>query len=314
MNRELGVVMDPIHAIKPEKDTTLALLLAAAGRDWNLHYMEPDDLWLRDGRAFARTRPLEVFDDPRAWYQLGEVRPMALDELDVILMRQDPPFDLEYIYTTYILERARDAGVAVINDPRALRDANEKVFTAWFPELAPPTLITREAAAMRAFAEEHGDIIIKPLDGMGGRGIFRLTPDDPNLSVAIETLLEGGRTAMAQTWMPEIAAGDKRIILIDGAPVPWLLARMPAAGETRANLAVGGHGDARALTTAENELAWQVGPELCRRGLRFVGLDVIGNRITEINVTSPTGIREIEAASGIDIGGRLMDAIAESLA
>ncbi|SFD45557.1 glutathione synthase [Thiohalospira halophila DSM 15071] len=314
MSRELGVVMDPIHAIKPEKDTTLALLLAAAGRGWNLHYMEPDDLWLRDGRAFASLRSLEVADDADSWYQLGEPREAPLDELDVVLMRQDPPFDMEYVYTTYILERARDAGVAVINDPAALRDANEKVFTAWFPELAPPTLISRNAGAIRAFAEEHGDIIIKPLDGMGGRGIFRLTPDDPNLSVAIETLLEGGRTAMAQTWLPAIGAGDKRIILIDGAPVPWLLARMPAPGETRANLAVGGHGEARALTTAENELAWQVGPELCRRGLRFVGLDVIGDRITEINVTSPTGIREIEAASGIDVGGRLMDAIAESLA
>ena len=314
MSRELGVVMDPIHAIKPEKDTTLALLLAAADRGWNLHYMEPDDLWLRDGRAFASLRPLEVADDADSWYQLGEPREAPLDELDVVLMRQDPPFDMEYVYTTYILERARDAGVMVVNDPAALRDANEKVFTAWFPELAPPTLITRNAAAIRAFADEHGDIIIKPLDGMGGRGIFRLTPEDPNLSVAIDTLLEGGRTAMAQAWLPEIAAGDKRIILIDGAPVPWLLARMAAPGETRANLAAGGHGEPRALTTAENELAWQVGPELCRRGLRFVGLDVIGDRITEINVTSPTGVREIEAASGIDVGGRLMDAIAESLA
>ena len=308
--RRLGVVMDPIAAIKPAKDTTLALLLAAQRHGWSLQYMEPGDLALRDGRPEALMRPLSVHDDPGHWFETGEPQRAPLTDLQVVLMRQDPPFDMEYVYTTYILERARDAGVRVVNDPAALRDANEKVFTAWFPEHCPPTLIGRREEELRAFAAEHGPIILKPLDGMGGQGIFRLEKRDPNLGTAIELLTDNGRRAvMAQQWLPAISEGDKRIILVDGEPMPWLLARMAAEGETRANLARGGHGVPREPGEAEQRICAAVGPELRRRGLLFVGLDVIGDRITEINVTSPTGVRELDRECGLDIGGRLMEAI-----
>ncbi|MFO8155999.1 MAG: glutathione synthase [Pseudomonadota bacterium] len=313
--RRLGVVMDPIAAIKPAKDTSLALLLAARRHGWAIEYLEPGDLALRDGVPEGRMRPLEVFDDERDWYRLGDARRAPLADLDVLLMRQDPPFDMEFVYSTYILERARDTGVLVVNDPASLRDANEKVFTAWFPEHCPATLIGRREDELRAFAAEHGPIILKPLDGMGGQGIFRLEREDPNLGVAIELLTDNGRRAvMAQQWLPAISEGDKRIILVDGEPVPWLLARMAAAGETRANLARGGRGVPRELDEAERRICAAVGPELRRRGLTFVGLDVIGDRITEINVTSPTGVRELDRECGLDIGGRLMETIEERLA
>ena len=306
--------MDPIASIKPAKDTTLALALAAQARGWSLAYFEMADLWLRDGTAVGRARPLTVRDDPDDWFELGPEAEQPLGELDAILMRKDPPFDAEYIYATYILERAELAGALVVNRPGALRDANEKAFTAWFAEFAPPTLITRRRAGFDAFRAEHGDVIAKPLDGMGGASIFRLTPGDANASVVWETLSDHGRRyCMLQRYLPEIADGDKRVLVVDGRPAEYMLARIPPAGETRGNLAAGGRGEVRPLGDAERHVAEQLGPELRRRGLLFVGLDLIGDRLTEINVTSPTCVREIEAAQPIDIAGRLIEAIEQRL-
>ncbi|HNK33765.1 MAG TPA: glutathione synthase, partial [Plasticicumulans sp.] len=235
---------------------------------------------------------------------------LPLAELDVLLMRKDPPFDLEYIYTTYLLERAEAEGVRVVNRPQSLRDANEKLFTAWFPQCCPPTLATRDMARLRGFVAEHGDAILKPLDGMGGAGIFRVRAGDANLNVIVETLTERGRrTALAQRFIPEISAGDKRILMIDGEPVPYALARIPAEGETRGNLAAGGRGVGQPLSERDRWICAQVGPELRRRGLVFVGLDVIGDWLTEINVTSPTCARELDAQFGLDIGADLMRAL-----
>ncbi|MDQ2696433.1 MAG: glutathione synthase [Pseudomonadota bacterium] len=314
MSVSLGVVMDPIAAIHIKKDTTFALLLAAQARGWTLHYFQPEDLYLRDGRAFGRARQLTVRDDNQGWFAFHGERELALEALHVILMRKDPPFDLEYVYTTYLLERAEAAGVLVVNRPRSLRDANEKLFTAWFPQCCPPTLVSRDMARLKAFLKAEGDVIVKPLDGMGGAGIFRLRPDDPNVNVTLETLTAyGRRTAMAQRFLPEIRAGDKRILLIDGQPVPYALARLPAPGETRANLATGGRGVGVALSDRDRWICAQVGAELRERGLLFVGLDVIGDFLTEINVTSPTCARELDAQYGLDIGAGVMDAIAARL-
>ncbi len=311
MALKLGVVMDPIASINPKKDSTLAMLLAAQRRGWDLLYMELNDLYLRDGQALARLRPLTVADDYKAWYRLGPVETAPLAELDVILMRKDPPFDTEYIYATYLLEQAERQGALVVNRPASLRDANEKLFTAWFAQCCPPTLVTREASDIRTFLAENRDVILKPLDGMGGASIFRLREGDPNVSVVIETLTNHGRRyAMAQRYIPAIVEGDKRILVIDGEPVPYALARIPATGETRGNLAAGGRGEGRELTARDREICAQVGPELRRRGLVFVGLDVIGEYLTEINVTSPTCIRELDAIYGLDIGGQVMDAVA----
>jgi len=311
----LGVVMDPIGSIKIRKDSTFAMLLAAQARNWPLFYMELADLSLRDGRAWARMRPLTVRDDPGRWFELGEEQHRPLDELDVILMRKDPPFDTEYVYSTYLLERAMDAGTLVVNDPRSIRNANEKLFVAWFSHWAPPTLVSRRADEIRAFLDEQNDIILKPLGGMGGTSVFRIRQGDPNTSVIIETLTaEGSRYAMAQRFVPEIQAGDKRILLVDGEPVPYALARVPAPGETRGNLAAGGRGEGVALSDREQALCAEIGPVLRDLGLMFVGLDVIGDRLTEINVTSPTCIRELDALYGLDIAGQLMDAIERKLA
>ncbi|MGE0383954.1 MAG: glutathione synthase [Gammaproteobacteria bacterium] len=311
MPMRVGVVMDPIAGIKTKKDSTFAMLLAAQKRGWDLLYCELNDLHMRDGLALARLRPLSVRDDPYDWYTLGDVETAPLHELDVILMRKDPPFDTEYIYATYLLEQAERKGTLVVNSPRSLRDANEKMFTAWFPECCPPTLVTREATDVRAFLAEVGDVILKPLDGMGGTSIFRLRRDDPNVSVVIETLTNRGRRyAMAQQYLPAIKDGDKRILLIDGEPVPYALARIPATGETRGNLAAGGRGEGRALTERDRWICSRVGPSLRERGLVFVGLDVIGEHLTEINVTSPTCIRELDALYGLDIAGDLMNSIA----
>ena len=310
MNRTLGVVMDPIGSIKPYKDTTLALMLSAQSRGWTLLYMELGDLWLRDGAAYGRARPVKVFDDPAHWFDLAGPQVLPLGDLDAILMRKDPPFDLEYIAATYILERAEEAGALVVNKPRALRDANEKAFLSWFPQCAPPTLITRDMDELRAFQREHQDIVVKPLDGMGGASVFRVTPGDVNASVIYETLTHHGtRYAMAQRYLPEIEDGDKRILMIDGAPVAHCLARIPADGELRGNLAAGGHGETRPLTERDRWIAAQVGPELKARGLLLVGLDVIGEHLTEINVTSPTCLREISRDSGVDIAGQVMATI-----
>ncbi|MFO1360615.1 glutathione synthase [Plasticicumulans sp.] len=310
MNKRLGVVMDPIATITIKKDTTFAILLAAQARGWSIRYFEQSDLYLRDGRACGRARALTVRDDRQDWYSLGEPQDEPLAGLDVLLMRKDPPFDLEYIYTTYLLERAEAEGVRVVNRPQSLRDANEKLFTAWFPQCCPPTLATRDMARLRGFVAEHGDAILKPLDGMGGAGIFRVRAGDANLNVIVETLTERGRrTALAQRFIPEISAGDKRILMIDGEPVPYALARIPAEGETRGNLAAGGRGVGQPLSERDRWICAQVGPELRRRGLVFVGLDVIGDWLTEINVTSPTCARELDAQFGLDIGADLMRAL-----
>jgi len=312
---KLGVVMDPIGSIQYEKDSTLAMLLAAQARGWELHYMEQPDLYLRDGAAHARTRRLQVAPDPKRWYEFGAQNDAPLATLDAVLMRKDPPFDMQYVYTTYLLERAEAAGVLVVNRPQALRDCNEKLFTAWFPGCTPPTLVTRDSARLRDFLAEQGDIILKPLGGMGGESVFRLRLGDPNINVAIETLThDETEYAMAQRYLPEIADGDKRILLVDGEPVPYALARVPAPGETRGNLAAGGRGVGVPLTDRDRWLCAQVGPVLREKGLVFVGLDVIGEFLTEINVTSPTCIRELDKLYGLDIAGQLLDAIGARLA
>jgi glutathione synthase len=291
------------------------MLLEAQARGWPIRYMEQGDLFLRDGQALARQRELKVFDDAQRWFAWGGETTGPLSELDVILMRKDPPFDMEYVYATYLLERAEDAGVLVVNRPRSLRDANEKLFTAWFPQCTPPTLVTRAAGRIRDFLAEHGDIVLKPLGGMGGESVFRVRRDDPNVNVTIETLTaRETRYAMAQRFLPEITRGDKRILLIDGEPVPYALARVPAAGETRGNLAAGGTGTGVPLTERDRWICAQVGPVLREKGLLFVGLDVIGDYLTEINVTSPTCIRELDRQYGLHISAGLMDAIADRLA
>jgi len=310
----LGIVMDPIGDINIKKDSSLRMLLEAQARGWCLEYMELQDLFLRDGRCHARRRGLAVRDDPAGWFEFLETRSGPLSELDVVLMRKDPPFDMEFIYATYLLERAEAEGLAVINRPGSLRDANEKVFTAWFPECCPPTLVTRSLADLQAFLDEQQTIVLKPLDGMGGVSIFKVSTDDPNRNVIFETLTaQGTRFAMAQRFLPEITEGDKRILMIAGEPVDYGLARIPTGGDIRGNLAAQAKGVGVPLTDRERWICAQVGPELVRRGLVFVGLDVIGGYLTEINVTSPTCIRELEDHFGINIAGQLLDAVAGQL-
>lgn len=310
MTARLGVVMDPISGIHPKKDSTLAMLLAAQARHWELWYMELGDLGLRDGRAYGRMCSLHVYDDPKRWFALGDLREAPLAELDVILMRKDPPVDSEYLYATAILERAESAGAVVVNRPRALRDCNEKLYAQQFPHCTPPTLVSSEAGALKAFLEEHGEIVIKPLDAMGGASIFRLALGEVNTNVVIETLTaHGTRHAMAQRFIPEIRLGDKRILMIDGEPVPYALARIPQKGEFRGNLAAGGRGMGVPLSERDRWICEQVGPDLRARGLTFVGLDVIGDYLTEINVTSPTCIRELDQLYGLDIAGKLLTRI-----
>jgi glutathione synthase len=311
----LGVVMDPIEDIKPAKDSTLAMLLAAQRRGLELHYAELSDLWLDDGMPFGRLAPLTVRDDDADWFTRGESVARPLQDLDAILMRKDPPFDMEYIYSTYILERAEMLGVAVLNRPQGLRDMNEKVYTAWFPECCAPTRITRDMADMHAFLKQHGKIVCKPLYGMGGRSIFVIDSGDKNATVIFETLTEyGTRYAIVQRYLPQIVTGgDSRVILVDGEPVPHALARIPSDVDNRGNLAAGARGVARPLNDRDRWLAGRIGPALRERGMLFVGLDVIGDYVTEINVTSPTGIREIDAQCGTDIGGLYIDAILRRL-
>ena len=310
MTVKLGVVMDPIADINYQKDTTLAMLWAAQARDWQISYMEQPHLYLDQGIARARMAHLTVFRDPEAWYNLDKPVDKALADLDVILMRKDPPFDNEYIYTTYMLEEAERRGTLIVNRCQSLRDCNEKVFATRFPDYCPPVLVTSDMARLKAFHQEHSDVIYKPLDGMGGDAIFRVKPGDPNVSVILETLtLHGHQTIMAQKFIPQIKEGDKRILVINGEPVPYCLARVPLVGETRGNLAAGGSGRAQPLTARDREIAEAIGPSLRDKGLLFVGLDVIGDYLTEINVTSPTCIREIDAAYDLDIGAQLMDCI-----
>jgi glutathione synthase len=310
MGRSLGVVMDPINGIKPAKDTSLGLLLAAQRVGWALWYMELPDLELGAGRAYARMRPVIVYDDEDDWYRLGEPETHDLGSLDAILMRKDPPVDNTYIYATHILEAAERAGVIVANRPAGLRDGQEKLFTAHFPDCCAASRISMDPTALRQFVREQGAAVLKPLDGMGGESVFAVRDGDPNTSVIIETLTARGRRyAMAQRYLPEISAGDKRILVIDGEPVPYALARVPAAGETRGNLAAGGRGHAVALTDHDRWIADQIAPALMARGLWFAGLDVIGDHLTEVNFTSPTCLRELEKETGEAIAERVIASI-----
>ena len=311
----LAVVMDPIADIKFSKDSTLAMLLAAQADGFELRYLEMGDLMLRDGVALGRTRPLKVFKDPTRWFELGEPVVQRLGDLDAILMRKDPPFDTEYIYSTYIIERAQDQGALVVNDPRGLRDMNEKVYTAWFPQCCAPTLITCDMADMQAFLTEHDKIVCKPLHGMGGRSIFVLERGDKNTNVVFETLTDySSNFAIVQRYLPEIVtSGDSRVLLVDGAPIPFALARIPSSEDNRGNLAAGATGIGRPLRERDVFLTSQIGPRLAERGMLFVGLDVIGDYVTEINVTSPTGIRELDQQFGIDIAALLIAAIRRRL-
>jgi glutathione synthase len=308
MQIKLGVVMDPIQAIQVKKDSTLAMLLEAQHRDWKIFYFEPKDLFLRDGKAYGNSRSLTVFNDTAHWYEFGATEQIELSHLNLILMRKDPPFNIEYIYTTYILEQAERAGALVVNKPQSLRDANEKMFTAWFPQCCPSTLVTGDIKMLREFYQVEKDIICKPLDSMGGESIFRLTYPDLNAAVVFETLTKKGTGfMMAQRFIPEITAGDKRILLLDGEPVPYALARVPATTELRGNLAAGARAEARELTPRDRWICEQVGPTLRQKGLLFVGLDVIGDYLTEINVTSPTCIRELDAQCQLNISARFFD-------
>ena len=311
----LGVVMDPIATIKPYKDSTFAMLLAAQARGWQLQYMQLEDLWLSDGNALASMRPLKVIDDNESFFRLGERRERALADLDVLLMRKDPPFDMEYVLATYILQRASLAGLKVINDPHALREVNEKAYVAWFADLCPATVITRSMGVMRAFLAEHGKMVVKPMDGMGGKSIFVVAQGDPNVNVILETITaDGKRFATAQAYVPEIVTtGDTRILLVAGEAIPYGLARIPHGDDHRGNLAVGGRAEGRQLSDRDKEICARVAPVLNRLGVMFAGIDVIGGRLTEINVTSPTGIRELDKLFSLDIAGQLMDKIAAGL-
>ena len=302
--------MDPIDRINIRKDSSFAMLLEACAREWEVRYMEVNDLYLRDGETFARMRSLQVERNVESWYRFGLEHDEPLRHLDVILMRKDPPFNQEYIYATYLLEIAEAKGVLVVNKPQSLRDANEKLYTAWFTECCAPTLVARDASRFKQFLEDQGEIVLKPLDGMGGRSIFHVGRTDPNLNVILETMtMDGERFIMAQRYLPEIRDGDKRILLVDGDPVPFALARIPALGESRGNLAAGGRAEGRPLNERDFWLAKQIGPVLKKKGLIFVGLDVIGDYVTEINVTSPTCIQELDAAFGLNISARLLDCI-----
>jgi len=311
----LGVVMDPIGSINIKKDTSFAMLLEAQSRGWELYYMEQTDLYLEEGKVMAACCRLSVDNNPDGWFELGAKTEKPLAELDVILMRLDPPFDMDYIYSTYLLEQAEAEGVLVVNKPQSLRDANEKLFTAWFPQCCAPTLVTSQMDRIRQFLSKHDDIIIKPLDGMGGASIFRLKKADHNLGVVLETMTDHGKKlTMVQRFLPDIKHGDKRILIINGKPVPYGLARIPAKGETRGNLAAGGTGEGRELTDRDRWLCEQIGPTLVEKGLLFVGLDVIGDYVTEINVTSPTCVKELDALYDLNISGLLMDCIEEKRA
>lgn len=305
----IGVVMDPISGIKTYKDTTFAMLLEAQRRQWRIYYMEPQDLFLKDGITWGRMKALAVQESAHHWYDFEGDVTQELHKLDMVFLRKDPPFNMEYLYTTYLLERAEDAGVKVFNKPRSVRDANEKLFAAWFPHCCPATLVTSQKALIKDFLREHIDIICKPLDGMGGAGIFRLRKSDPNNSVILETLTHNEtQTIMAQRYLPDISHGDKRILMVNGEAIPYALARIPAPGETRGNLAAGGHGEGILLTERDKWICRQVGPILKEKGLLFVGLDIIGDYLTEINVTSPTCARELDQLFQLNICQQWLDA------
>jgi glutathione synthase len=310
MGKLLGVVMDPIASVNFEKDTTLVLLLAAQKHGYEIFYMEQADLYLDNSEPYAKMGRLKVYDHPEKWFDLEKSSPQHLSQLDVILMRKDPPFDSEFIYSTYILEAAERLGTLIVNRPQSLRDCNEKVFATHFPQCTPPLIVSRDQALLSAFLEDHEEVVYKPLDGMGGTSIFRVKRGDQNLNVILETLTADGKnTIMAQKYLPEITSGDKRILVVDGVVIPYCLARIPPKGEFRGNLAVGGTGLVKPLSERDLWIAEQVSPVLKEKGLIFVGLDVIGDYLTEINVTSPTCVREIDKLHNTAIGETLMEAI-----
>ncbi len=310
-SRKVAVIMDPIESIQPHKDSSLAMMLEAEARGWQIFTGGLSDIWLRDGQAWGCLTNLHVADDPEHWYEAGESESFPLSDLDVILMRKDPPFDIEYVFATYVLERAEDLGVLVVNHPRGLRDANEKAFVAWFAHCVPPTLISRSLDEMRAFMAEHERVVVKPLGLMGGRSVFATDASDGNHNVILETVSHlGTRYTMLQKYIPEISTtGDKRILLIDGQPVPYALVRMPSEGDHRGNMDAGAVTEVRPLTQRDQWICSQVGPLLQKKGLMFAGIDVIGDYLTEVNVTSPTGIRELERAANVSIAGQLWDTI-----
>ena len=308
-----GVIMDPIAEIATYKDSTFAMLLEAQRRGHEIWYMEPSGLTMHDGVAMGHMQPLEVRDNTDDWFALGDSQNLELATLDILLMRKDPPFNMDYVYTTYVLDLADNAGVTVVNRPQALRDANEKCFITQFPQCCVPALITRSSAEIREFVSQHGLSVVKPLDGMGGESIFQVQPEDPNLNVILETITDGNRElVMVQRYIPEITEGDKRVLVVNGEPVPYALARIPGAGDFRGNLAKGGTGVGVELSERDRWIVSQVAPELVRRGIMFAGLDVIGDYLTEVNVTSPTCIRELDAQYGLNIAGQLFDALEAS--
>jgi glutathione synthase len=314
MTHKIAILMDPIAEINIKKDSSFAMLIEAQQRGHELFYLEQADLLLHEGIVQAEMKPLTVYENSERWFEFGESRLIPLTEMDALLMRKDPPFDMEFVYTTYLLEIAQDSGVLIVNNAKSLRDHNEKLFTALFPECCTDVLVTRKESELRKFIIKHQDVILKPLDGMGGSSIFRVKDTDPNIGVIIETLTKmQTETIMAQTFIPDISNGDKRVLMVDGEPIPFCLARIPAKGETRGNLAAGGRGEARPLSERDRWIANQIGPTLKEKGLIFVGLDIIGDYVTEINVTSPTCIKEIDAAYGTNIAATLFDAIEKRL-
>jgi glutathione synthase len=310
----VGIVMDPIERITIRKDSSFAMLLEAERRGAEIHYMQQQDLKLTDGAAIAESKLLSVSDDSDKWFEFGGEQQIRLGDLDVILMRKDPPFDMEYVYTSYILERAESAGALVVNRPQSLRDMNEKAYIAWFADVAPSTIVSRRMAHIKSFLKEHGKIVVKPLDGMGGKSVFVVAEGDNNANVIFETLTDNGtRFAMAQAFIPEISAGDKRILLVDGEAIPYSLARIPPEDDNRGNLVMGAVGEGRELTERDRFICSRIGPALSAAGVVFAGIDVIGDYLTEINVTSPTGIRELDTAFDLNIAGSMFDAIVRRL-
>jgi len=306
----IGIVMDPIESISTYKDSSFAMLLEAQQRNAEIHYFLQSDLKILQGRAMGKSRKLTVRDNKAAWFEYGSSQTVSLGDLDAILMRKDPPFNMEYVYTTYILDRAQEAGALIVNNPQALRDMNEKAYIAWFPECTPVTLITRSMDDMKAFLVEYERIVVKPLEGMGGRSIFVINKGDKNANVIFETLTNfGTQFAMAQVFIPEISEGDKRILLIDGEPVPYALARIPSDDDNRGNLVMGAKGIGQELAAVDRSICDRVGPLLRDAGVIFAGIDVIGDYLTEVNVTSPTGIRELDKQFDLNIAGQLFDAI-----
>ena len=311
---KLGIVMDPISAIDPKKDSSLAMLIEAAKRDYEIYYMEQKDLKLIDGCATAQATIIEIFDDQKKWYKSKSNVSIDLKELNIILMRKDPPFDMEYIYTTYVLDKAEEDGVLIVNKPQSLRDMNEKVYTAWFPECTPSTLISRSMAEIKLFLGQHKKIVVKPLDGMGGKSIFVVDENDGNANVIIETLTNYGKcSAMAQVFIPEIKDGDKRILIIDGKPVPYALARIPSKDDNRGNLVMGAVGEGRNLTERDKLICSKISETLKKKGILFCGIDVIGDYLTEINSTSPTGIRELDSIYNLNIASDLFDVLEKKI-